>query len=580
MASVRTALARRVSPWFQRTVASRPRVAPRPWRSPDCAQVGDGLLVDGHRLRVVAGLERDPPGPDQQVGALGVPRLAQLDGLAVVGTGPVQVEVDGPVPGQDQEAAGRLDQLVDPRLGLAGRPGVGERLAVVVGDDLGQVPDPLAGHRLDPLGDRLVAAGPARPRDLGVGDVPDQGVPEHVLVLVLDRGGPRPLDELLALQLGQGGLDRLAAVAVGPGRPPSMAATAPGQKTRPTTAASWTSALTSGARVSRRAAISPCTVSGTGMSGTAAPSPLGRQALVGEQARELLGVQGVAAGPLQQQGLDPDGQHRPAHQGGHQPRRLQVGQRPQRDPGRRRAAVAPARVPFQQLGAGRGHDQQGQAGGALDQVLEELEHRRVGPVQVLDHQHQRVVAGHGLHEPAPGGEQLGPLGLDRVRAGDPEQRGQPRPQPLALRRVGEEAVQGRPELARHLGRWVGLEDAGLGLDDLAQRPEGDPVAIGQAAALAPDDQLRPVVRRRRPARRRSGTCRPPGSPTTVTSRTVRSARVRSNSPSSRSSSAWRPTKGVPARRTASMPVRLRAPSSRHTGTGSALPFTRTAPSSS
>src|SRR4029450_7253208 len=156
------------------------------------------------------------------------------------------------------------------------------RLAVVVGDDLGQVPDPLPGHRLDPLGDRLVAAGPACPRDLGVGDVPDQGVPEHVLVLVLDRRGPGPLHELLALQLGQGGLDRLAAVAIGPVHggdgpwpeeaaphtpgaaapppppprpPPPRAPPPPGQKTRQTTAASGTSALPSGGRASRRAAI-------------------------------------------------------------------------------------------------------------------------------------------------------------------------------------------------------------------------------------------------------------------------------------------------------------------------------------
>jgi hypothetical protein len=93
---------------------------------------------------------------------------------------------------------------------------------------------------------------------------------------------------------------------------------------------------------------------------------LGHQALVGEQARELLGVQGIAAGPLQQQGLDPDGQYGPAHQGGHQPRHLEVGERPQGDPGRGRGAVAPARVPFQQLGTGRGHDQQRQVGGALD----------------------------------------------------------------------------------------------------------------------------------------------------------------------------------------------------------------------
>ena len=414
------------------------------------AHVGDRLLVDGDRLGVVAGLERDPPGPDQQVRARRVPWLAELDGLAVVGAGPVEVEVDGPVPGQDQEAAGRLDQLVDPGLRLPGRPGVGERLAVVVGDDLGQVADPLAGHVLDPLGDGLVAAGPAHPRDLGVGDVPDQGVPEHVLVLVLDRGGPRPLDELLALQLGQAGLDRPAAVAVAcpAGRPvpvpvPSMAATAPGQNTRPITAASWTSALTSGVSASRRAAISPWTVSGTGMSGAAATSPSTDQleAVVGQQPRELLGVQRVAGGPLQQQGLDPDGQHRPADQGGQQPGRLQVGQRPQRDPGRRRVAAAPARLALQQLGPGRGHDQQGQVGRALDQVLQELEHRLVGPVQVLDHQDQRAGGGDGLDEPPPGGEQLGPLRFDRVGAGDPEQRGQPTP---AASRAPRGRGAGRP----------------------------------------------------------------------------------------------------------------------------------------
>jgi hypothetical protein len=36
---------------------------------------------------------------------------------------------------------------------------------------------------------------------------------------------------------------------------------------------------------------------------------------------------------------------------------------------------------------------------------------------------------------------------------------------------------------------VGLEDARLRLDDLAQRPEGDPLAVGQTAALPPVDQL-------------------------------------------------------------------------------------------
>ena len=40
---------------------------------------------------------------------------------------------------------------------------------------------------------------------------------------------------------------------------------------------------------------------------------------------------------------------------------------------------------------------------------------------------------------------------------------------------------------------VRLEDPGLGLDDLAQCPEGDPLSIGQAAPVAPGDQVGPVV---------------------------------------------------------------------------------------
>ena len=40
---------------------------------------------------------------------------------------------------------------------------------------------------------------------------------------------------------------------------------------------------------------------------------------------------------------------------------------------------------------------------------------------------------------------------------------------------------------------VRLEDPGLGLDDLAQRPEGDALAVGQAAPVTPGGQLWPVV---------------------------------------------------------------------------------------
>ena len=42
---------------------------------------------------------------------------------------------------------------------------------------------------------------------------------------------------------------------------------------------------------------------------------------------------------------------------------------------------------------------------------------------------------------------------------------------------------------------VALEDAGLGLDDLRERPEGHAVAVGEGAALSPGDELDVLVDR-------------------------------------------------------------------------------------
>jgi hypothetical protein len=61
---------------------------------------------------------------------------------------------------------------------------------------------------------------------------------------------------------------------------------------------------------------------------------------------------------------------------------------------------------------------------------------------------------------------------------------------------GQQRLRGRPQLAGHLSGVVGLQEAGVGLDDLPQRPERDAVAVGQAAALPPDDQLGPGVHER------------------------------------------------------------------------------------
>ncbi len=56
-------------------------------------------------------------------------------------------------------------------------------------------------------------------------------------------------------------------------------------------------------------------------------------------------------------------------------------------------------------------------------------------------------------------------------------------------RAGERVLDGLVDLRRDVVRRVLLEDAGLRLDDLAERPERDPVAVREAAALAPGDEL-------------------------------------------------------------------------------------------
>ena len=85
--------------------------------------------------------------------------------------------------------------------------------------------------------------------------------------------------------------------------------------------------MRSGESVSRRAAISACTESGTS-------DRLAELAAVGKQAHELLRVQGVAARPLEQRLLRLRRQHRALEQRRDQPRGLLVGQRGEVDRGR------------------------------------------------------------------------------------------------------------------------------------------------------------------------------------------------------------------------------------------------------
>ena len=212
-------------------------------------------------------------------------------------------------------------------------------------------------------------------------------------------------------------------------------------------------------------------------------SVLVEQVAVAQHPHELLGVQRVAAGTLEQQPLRLRRQHRLLQQGGDEPGRVRVGERREADGGVAAQPRAPSCVRLVQLGPCGTDDEERDALRPVGQVLQEREQRRVCPVDVLHGKHQWRLLRHRLQEPPPSREQLLLRG-DLARL-DPEQGEQPCPQPRQVVGCGQDRIQFR---GRNVLR-VRLEDSRMGLHDLAQRPERDPLPVRQAAALPPRDQL-------------------------------------------------------------------------------------------
>ena len=69
-------------------------------------------------------------------------------------------------------------------------------------------------------------------------------------------------------------------------------------------------------------------------------------------------------------------------------------------------AAAPARPALEQLRPGGADDEQRHAGRPVDEVVDEVEQPVVGPVQILEDEHERALLGERLEEAAPGGEGL------------------------------------------------------------------------------------------------------------------------------------------------------------------------------
>ena len=154
-----------------------------------------------------------------------------------------------------------------------------------MGEQLGQVLDPLACLALDPGGRGAVPARALRPGDLAVGDIADEQMPEGVLALALHRAHPGRADELLASQLVQ----RKFELGL-------IAAADLGQRAHP-------EHLPEHGRVLKQALpIRRERVQAGGDQRLQTLRQLrlvGTQVSVGEQAHELLGVERVPACPLQ-----------------------------------------------------------------------------------------------------------------------------------------------------------------------------------------------------------------------------------------------------------------------------------------
>ena len=225
--------------------------------------------------------------------------------------------------------------------------------------------------------------------------------------------------------------------------------------------------------------------------------------------------------------LEPCRQQRLLEQRRDEPRRI-LGRKGRQGKRRRvQLASAPCRTPLEQLRACRADDEERHSAGPVDEVVDEVEKSVVGPVEILEDEDEWTLLRERLEEEPPRARtpQCRP---QPDASGQPDERPQVRARPTSsiLQRNG-----GRHrclELLARAGRRVGVEDAGLRLHHLPERPVRDALAVREAATLPPGEQIGIVVDDTRTAPRSSRLFPIPGTPISVTSCGARSARTRAS----------------------------------------------------
>jgi hypothetical protein len=251
----------------------------------------------------------------------------------------------------------------------------------VLGHELDDLVAPVAGALLDHRSDLVVLAGPNGLGEHPVGDVANQHVLERQLALARQPPLGAGDENFLLLEREERALELAAARARDRGER-ALEERAPGD-----------------GRVLDEPALGRLErVEAGGEDRLDRVRQLGlrHRPLLRDPSRHLLGEQRVAAGAL-----DDGAEHRLAvgQQGRDERVRVLDAERVEQELGRRASTTAPARPAVEQLVAGEADDHE-RGANPLGEVLDGVEHAVVGPVDVLERDHERTPRRDRL-DPAP-----------------------------------------------------------------------------------------------------------------------------------------------------------------------------------
>ncbi len=151
----------------------------------------------------------------------------------------------------------------------------------------------------------------------------------------------------------------------------------------------------------------------------------------------------------------------------------------------------PGRPLLQQLRPRQRDHEQRLVARPIEQVLDEVEHRRVRPLHVLEGEDRRVRVGEPLEEQTPCREQILPLVGRRLP--EAEQLRQPRLDEAPLLGIEQVLLQRGSELLQRLLRRLVLRDPAAPPHHVRKRPVGHALAVRETAAAMPVDGLDDAV---------------------------------------------------------------------------------------